>query len=223
MISTYLEKSYKYWTETSKVDERLIEDRASRGMRKEAMGMMAEMRWDSAASRTIALALICTLAAMPLSACSMGSSDANREQPRGTASAQENVQADSDATEEDAKGRTVSTPVGSIDCPASWGDDVQIIDDTTNGSGSIRFVTSVGGSQVELFSLDFGSADGEYVLGTAPDASGAPVAIALSIAQIDRRSNWSDEDAKKVSGLQDGVNELLDQIYQLSGFEAVNS
>lgn len=170
--------------------------------------------------RETVLVLVCAISVLPLVGC--GPKNSGNADESGSRSAATIATTDSANTTE-KHGKTISTPVGNLVCPSGWGDDVQIEDNTSKGIGSIDFVATVGGMKVKLFSLEFGETDMGYMLGTAPDASGAPVKVGVDIQQISKADKLSDDDVSTLAGLQDGVNELLDQIYKIDGFKAASN
>lgn len=170
--------------------------------------------------RDTVLALACVIAFLPLAACGLKSSENADESGSHSATT---VATTNSTSKTDKHGKTISTPVGKLVCPSAWGDDVRIEDNTSNGVGSIEFVATTGGSKTKLFSLEFGDTNMGYELGTVPDASGTPVKVGVDIQEIGKTGELSDDDVSTLSGLQDGVNELLDQIYKADGFQAVNN
>jgi hypothetical protein len=168
----------------------------------------------NAVQKVLVFILVAALGILPLSAC-------DKEQPVQDQTASEDSSTPAaNSPEEDKEGKTISTPVGDLECPANWGDDVQIADNVSSDEGSIDFYGSVNNKQVKLFSLWFGSGTQGHVLGTAPDSSGAPVTISLDISEVEKEGDWTDDDASRMNDLQEGVNDLLDQIYRLNGFES---
>lgn len=161
----------------------------------------------------IVVAILCAVVLVTATAC--GSQDSSSSSSK-TDQSQDSATQSSD----EQQGQVVSTPVGDLTCPASWGDDVQIENNVSGDSGSLDFYGTANGERVLLFSLVFGDTDRGYQLGTAPDSSGTAVPVSLDISVIQKQDGWSDDDANRLSNLQDGVNDLLDQIYNLDGYQS---
>lgn len=185
---------------------------------------------------TFACAVALAVAVAPLAACSQNTAASDAGQPQGQdagpasdAGMVSDAGPASDAllagAGQEEQGKPVSTPVGTLVCPASWGDAVQVADTTSNGCGSISFSASSASAEngsVQLFSLEFGDTGKGYELGSVTGASGEPIKVSLDIAQVQESGGAVPEGAKTLSELQDGVNDLLDQIYRLDGFKAAS-
>jgi hypothetical protein len=73
----------------------------------------------NAVQKVLVFILVAALGILPLSAC-------DKEQPVQDQTASEDSSTPAaNSPEEDKEGKTISTPVGDLECPANWGDDVQ--------------------------------------------------------------------------------------------------
>lgn len=172
--------------------------------------------------------LAIALAAAPLAACGKGSASDDATGPKeqqvesvSDAPADPDAAAGQNAPED--QGAPLPTPAGELSCPESWGEDVQVKDNTSDGQGRIDFTATGDNGPVTLFSLVFGDSGQGHELGTAPGANGSPVKVSLIIDQIQEGDGVSAETAQNLSALQDGVNDILDQLYGVDGFEAMGN
>ncbi len=116
-----------------------------------------------------------------------------------------------------SKGEIV-TPVGTLTFPEEWVDSVNI-ERLQGDQYAVRVSGTVAGEAVTLFELSVGGGTG-YLLGEAPDEAGKSQPIWVNISEIQPKQSWSEEEIRQINLLQSCVNDLMDQIYNLSGFVA---
>ena len=80
-------------------------------------------------------------------------------------------------------------------------------------------IEHAGDQKVLLYELIVGENGTGFELGSVPDKNGDRQKVWININAIDRDESWSDDEFNEVCTLQDGVNDLLDQIYQIDGFK----
>lgn len=131
-------------------------------------------------------------------------------------SGQQNTPADS------AKKLELETPVGTLIFPEAWAGAVQMKDTSADGQYAVSFYGTVGGEDVLLFELSVGAKEGDYQLGSAPDADGNMQPVWLNIKEIEAEPEWSEADTTRISTLQECVNELIYQLQQVDGFQPAN-
>lgn len=119
---------------------------------------------------------------------------------------------------EERQAIAVDTPVGSFVYPEEWGALVTTEDASTEGTYGISFFGEAGGEQVPLFTLAVGPDGQGYLLGTAPDVSGAQQEIRLDIRALEQDPGWTDEEFLQLNTEQACVNDLIEQIHELDGF-----
>lgn len=113
----------------------------------------------------------------------------------------------------------IVTPIGTLTLPEEWLDLMKVEDISTEGRYSVRVSGAVAGDWVTLFQLSVGGGTG-YQLGEAPDKTGKMLEIWLDISEIKAQSGWSQEQTQQINLMQGSVNDLIDQIYGLEGFQA---
>ena len=106
----------------------------------------------------------------------------------------------------------LSTPVGELVLPQELAAVCRIEDVSADGQYAVRVSAPVGTDDVLLF----GSG---YALGSAPDASGAQTAIWLDIHEIPKDAAWTADEYAHINALQSFVNDLIEQINHLEGFQ----
>lgn len=70
-----------------------------------------------------------------------------------------------------------------------------------------------------LFELIVGGSKGDYLLGSAPDKHGKMLDVRLNISEIKADPSWSDEDVEQLNLMQSCVNDIIDQLNNMKGFE----
>lgn len=113
----------------------------------------------------------------------------------------------------------ISTPVGILTFPGEWMDQVEIEENTDNGLYSASFYSEVNDERVFLFELSVGADGAGFEMGTAPDANGDAQQIWLNISEIQADSSWSAAETDEINTIQSCVNDLIEQVYELDGFQ----
>lgn len=111
------------------------------------------------------------------------------------------------------------TPVGTLHFSAELAPDVELEDISAGGQFALAFSVQVAEEKVELFKLLIGGAADAYCLGSAPNADNTMLPVFVDIRQIQPGENWTEEEIERVNLLQSSVNEIIDQIYDLPGFD----
>ena len=113
----------------------------------------------------------------------------------------------------------LSTPVGALALPQALADSCRLEDASEGSQYSMRFYGKVGTDSVLLFELSVGENGSGYALGSAPDASGNQMPIWLDIHEIKKDPAWTDDEFNRINELQSYVNDLIEQINHLDGFQ----
>ena len=121
---------------------------------------------------------------------------------------------------DDASVAAISTPVGNFTLPAEVMQKIDIEETTDNDAYRAGFYGTVGNSRVLLFELIVGGSEGgDYLLGSAPDKHGKMLDVRLNIREIKADPSWSDEDVEQLNLMQSCVNDIIDQLNNMKGFE----
>ena len=166
-----------------------------------------------------ALILPFALLLLSLSACGGGqeSAEADAPAPVGEAAPVEE-KVETPAPEPEIWDGSLETPVGTLQFPAELAPEVEVENLSDDEQFALAFSAKVGEEKVELFKLVIGGGDA-YCLGSAPDADNIMLPIFVDIRQIQPDKSWTLEEVEHVNLLQSSVNELIDQIYDLPGFD----
>ena len=113
----------------------------------------------------------------------------------------------------------IQTPVGVLTFPAEWADRVWTEDASSGDQYTEKFYGSVGNDKVLLFELSVGSNGIGYQIGNAPDEEGALQAVWLNISEIETKSAWTEQQISQINLMQGCVNDLIEQIRALDGFQ----
>lgn len=113
----------------------------------------------------------------------------------------------------------IETPVGTLLFPEERAKDVFVKDVSKGGKYAVSLYGTVETEDVLLFTLSVGEGGESYELGSAPGTDGTQQAVFLDISPIAAKSDWSQEDADRITLLQSCVNDLIEQINQMDGFQ----
>lgn len=113
----------------------------------------------------------------------------------------------------------LSTPIGTIKLPQELASSCRLQDSSEDGQYSASFYTTVGKDEILLFELSMGAEGNGYTLGSAPNKSGEQTAVWLNIHEIEKQAEWTDEEYSNLNKLQSHVNDLIEQITTLDGFQ----
>ena len=156
-------------------------------------------------------AVLCVLLAAMLGGCGAKRTEPDVPDPAGPGTVS--------PVTETSEPLLVQTVVGELAFPGELRDGVRMEEVSTETQQQIRFYSEAAGEPVLLFELAFGGDEGIYAVGTAPDTSGQQIPIWLNVEKLERGAGWSDEETERMNLLQSCVNDLLEQIYELPGFE----
>lgn len=120
---------------------------------------------------------------------------------------------------DDASAAAISTPVGNFTLPSEVVQKIDIEETTDNDVYRAGFYGTVGNSRVLLFELTVGGSEGDYLLGSAPDKHGKMLDVRLNISEIKADPSWSDKDVEQLNLMQSCVNDIIDQLNNMKGFE----
>lgn len=127
-----------------------------------------------------------------------------------------------DMLEIDATNGVVSTPVGKLTFPEEWADAVQMEDTSTGDQYAVSFYGMIGADRIFLFEFSIGANGSGYQLGSVPDADGNAQMIWLNISAIQSDPSWSEEDITRINTMQGCVNDLMEQLRAMDGFQESN-
>lgn len=162
------------------------------------------------------------LACLLLVGCGNGTEpDSQAQEPNSTQSG-EGAHSGSDVQNETPKELEIETPVGTLIFPEAWAGAAQMKDTSADGQYAVSFYGTVGGEDVLLFEVSVGAKEGDYQLGSAPDADGNMQSVWLNIKEIEAKPEWSAEETTQINTMQECVNDLIDQLNQMDGFRAAS-
>lgn len=163
----------------------------------------------------LSVLLVCLL----LAGCGNGAEPDS--QPSGT-QGEDGASNSSDVQDTTPKKLEIETPVGTLLFPEEWAGEVQMKDTSADGQYAVSFYGTVNGEDVLLFELSIGTKEGSYQLGSAPDVNGNMLPVWLNISEIEAKPEWSAEDTTRINTLQECVNDLIDQLNHMDGFQPAN-
>ncbi len=106
----------------------------------------------------------------------------------------------------------IDTPYCTMKYPSDWIDYLKIQEPEVDDGYVAIFVCEMNDKKAELFTVRFGEAEEENVVGTITKDD-VPVKVALVTAELDR-SIWTDEEFEIVSKMQKAKDEVVKSILE---------
>lgn len=118
-------------------------------------------------------------------------------------------------------GVEITTPIGDLHYPETWKDyaEVSYSSDDTGFNAVIK--ADIGDHRVDILAIHIGDDTEGVVIGSAPDSEGNQVKVSLELYDIDTDTGWSQSEIDTVYAMQEGINQLVEQIEQLYGYVPV--
>lgn len=119
------------------------------------------------------------------------------------------------------EGVEITTPIGDLHYPEMWKDyaEVSYSSDDTGFNAVIK--ADIGDHSADILAIHIGDDTEGVVIGSAPDLEGNQVKISLELYDIDTDTGWSQSEIDTVYAMQEGINQLVEQIEQLYGYVPV--
>ena len=112
----------------------------------------------------------------------------------------------------------IKTPIGKLYYPEMWQETLDVTVKESKDSYSVKYFETNGKYKVELFTIGIGNGSKGDLLGYYNDG-GKKVGVYLSMAEIDE-DKLTGLNPEKVYVMQEDVNYLLENLFELRGFEA---
>lgn len=125
-------------------------------------------------------------------------------------------------TGDPAKPVELQTPVGVLRFPDEFAGEVELSETTQNGVYSAVVDGFVGETRVRLFKVLVGEELPAYLVGYVPNEQGELLPVGLDISEIPTDPSWSEAQTKRINLLQGCVNDLIEQINLLPGYQGLN-
>lgn len=117
------------------------------------------------------------------------------------------------------EGLVLATPVGQLTCPSEWASYVRLEQGLEDGLYRADLYGITGEHETLLFTVYVGEQGDGHLFGTAPDDQGQRLAIWVSVEEFQGDETYVEEELQVIWQMQQNVNVLIDQIYELPGFE----
>ena len=112
----------------------------------------------------------------------------------------------------------IETPYLTLKRADIWGEDIQVEQISEKQSNKFIFTTTLKEMVVELFTVEFTQAESEgFLIGVLKDKK--DVNIYINVKTIEQNDQWTEEEFSKLNLLQEYVNEVIVQLYELENFE----
>lgn len=117
-----------------------------------------------------------------------------------------------------ADGIVISTPIGELYYSKMWEEytEVKYNSDERNFTATIQ--ANIGNHKSDILAIHLcDEADG-MIIGTVPDSDGNQTKVFLELYEIDTSNDWSQTEIDTVYAMQEGINQIIEQITQLYGY-----
>ena len=116
----------------------------------------------------------------------------------------------------------IETPYLTLKRADIWGEDIQIEQTSSGGSDKWIFTTEAAGEKIELFTVEFTQQESEgFLIGVISAEN--DVNVYIDVKTIEKADEWSDEEFGKLNLMQEYVNDIIGQLYELENFEPSNN
>lgn len=116
-------------------------------------------------------------------------------------------------------GMLLSTPIGTLEYPAPFAANTRLESKQEDGLFSYTLYGATGTHEAPLFTVYVGERGDGRLFGYAPDSQGVMQAIYVQIQDFQGDETWTQEELELIWQMQQHVNDLIDQIYELPGFQ----
>ena len=111
-------------------------------------------------------------------------------------------------------GYELDTPIGTIYYPEEWMEYIEVSQKNENGTYKADFYCKLSEEKVGLFTLYVGSEGKGYLMGSVDDFSAW-----IDVYDITVKDGWSQDEVSRINNMQNRVNDIMDQIYHVDGFQ----
>lgn len=113
----------------------------------------------------------------------------------------------------------METPVGDLEYTSHFAANTRLESKEDDGLFSYTLYGSTGEHEALLFTVYVGERGEGRLFGFAPDGQGVMQAIYVQIVEFQGDETWTQPELELVWQMQQYVNEVIDQIYELPGFQ----
>lgn len=117
-----------------------------------------------------------------------------------------------------ADGIEISTPIGNFYYSKAWEEyaEIKYISDGQSFTAVIQ--ATIGNYRADIMAIHLDNDQDGNIIGSAPDADGNRRKICLELYEIDTGSGLSQSEFDTLYAMQEGVNQIIEQIMQLYGY-----
>lgn len=113
----------------------------------------------------------------------------------------------------------LETPVGTLKYPSQYAANTRLETKEEDGLYSYTLYGATGEHEALLFTVYVGERGEGRLFGFAPDGNGVLQAIYVHIVEFTGDDTWTQPELELVWNMQQHVNDVIDQIYELPGFQ----
>lgn len=117
-----------------------------------------------------------------------------------------------------ADGIAISTPIGELYYSKVWAEytEVKYSSDEKNFTAVIQ--ATIGEHKVDILAIHLSDESDGVEIGSVPDSDGNQRKVYLELYEVDTDNGWSQSEIDTVYAMQEGINQLIEQVTQLYGF-----
>lgn len=113
----------------------------------------------------------------------------------------------------------IETPYGTLYYPGIWEDSMRSETKEESGSYQVVFYGCVGEREEWLYTVWFGEAGENAFTVGAVEADGQMIAVSMEMSDFIPDESWSVEEADQICAMQESLNDMIEKIRELPGFE----
>lgn len=146
----------------------------------------------------------------------------NTEETADTAVTESQPDNETAGLEDTLETTSVATPYGTLYYPANW-EELFSTRVTRGENYVVEFLGMVDDVELTLFCVSFGNGSAEgHLFGTVPGPDGEMAEIRVNVVEFQPEDHWSEEMTNTFYSMQEEVNSVIAQIYDLPGFVSAN-
>lgn len=117
-----------------------------------------------------------------------------------------------------ADGIVISTPIGELYYSKVWEEYTEVKYNSDERNFTATLQVNIGNHKSDILAIHLcDEADGMFI-GTVPASDGNQTKVFLELYEIDTSNDWSQTEIDTVYAMQEGINQIIEQITQLYGY-----
>lgn len=120
-----------------------------------------------------------------------------------------------------ADGIEISTPIGELYYSKVWREHIEIEYSSDDQMFTAVIQATIGDNKADILAIHIGNNASGTMIGSISDSDGNQTNIYLEVCEINEDNGWSQSEIDIAYAMQEGVNQIIEQITQLYGYVPV--